>query len=160
MSSLYVLVFTQIISTTGFLLASGGMCLYFFIRGNYRQARALFVSAWLAILSTELLKNIFHTPRPSGALIETTSYAFPSGHAMGSLFLAIVVAHLARNQQPRIRYAIYGACALFPLAVGLSRLGFGVHTLLQVCAGYLVGALWATVFIHLSGHTFVMHKKK
>jgi undecaprenyl-diphosphatase len=145
-----VLVFTQIISTTGFLLVSGGMCTYFLVRKNYTQARALFVSAWLAILSTELLKNIFHTPRPSGALIATTGYAFPSGHAMGSLFLALVVAHLARNQQPRIRYALYAACLLFPLAVGLSRLGFGVHTLLQVCAGYVVGALWAGVFILLS----------
>ncbi len=160
MSSFYVLVFTQIISTTGFLLVSGGMCLYFFIRRNYIHAQALFVSALLAILSTELLKNIFHIPRPGGALIATTGYAFPSGHAMGSLFLAIVVAHLARNQQPRIRCAIYGACLLFPLAVGLSRLGFGVHSLLQVCAGYVVGALWAGAYVYLSGRTFVVHKKE
>lgn len=151
MSSLYIVVFTQIISTTGFLLVSGGLCFFLLMRKRYREARALFGSALLAILSTELLKNIFHTPRPSGALIETTGYAFPSGHAMGSLFLAIVVAHLARNQPPRIRYATYGACFLFPLAVGLSRLGFGVHSLLQVCAGYLVGALWAGAFIWFSG---------
>jgi len=155
MSSVYVFIFTNIISTTGFLIVSGGIFLYFLVQRNRTQARALFFATVLALLSTEILKETFHIPRPSGALIETTGYAFPSGHAMGSLFLALVVAYLVRHQTPAVRYSVWSMCTIFPLLVGLSRLQFGVHTPVQVFAGYLLGAFWAGIYVLLSRRRYI-----
>jgi undecaprenyl-diphosphatase len=69
--------------------------------------------------------------------------SFPSGHAMGSLVcygaLLVALLPLARPSHRR-RWVV--ATAILVLAIGLSRLGLGVHYASDVLGGYVLGTAW------------------
>jgi len=74
--------------------------------------------------------------------VEASGYAFPSGHASGVMFLAVVLEWYFRVVlQIRQLLLLRIALVLFVLAVGYSRLYLQVHTLDQVLAGFLVGGI-------------------
>lgn len=150
MDELLLFVFTGIASTEGFLIATGVILAAYLAQRNARNAVALFLSASGMILATNFLKEALRVARPDGALIEVTGYAFPSGHAAGSAFLALVVAYLARRFQNPMRYVVLATAVFAALAIGASRIAYQVHTPLQVAAGFVVGAAFAFLFIRFA----------
>lgn len=93
------------------------------------------------------LKDLFQTPRPSDraltVLIEEPSYAFPSGHAQGSLifwgYLALAV-----------RRAWFWIAALaLVLLISFSRLYLGIHFPHDVVGGLLIGLAVLALFVWL-----------
>jgi membrane protein DedA with SNARE-associated domain/membrane-associated phospholipid phosphatase len=99
-----------------------------------------------------LLKFLIRRPRPAGAeaFLNGTTFAFPSGHAVGSLvgygMLAYVIGSTwIEGDGGRIRLTI--ATAILIVAIGISRLYLGVHYFSDVVAGYAVGLLWLSVCI-------------
>jgi undecaprenyl-diphosphatase len=90
----------------------------------------------LSVLLTALVKYTVRRRRPEGewgALYRKTDpHSFPSGHASRTITLSMVV--LARD-------AVLAGILLvvWSLAVGFSRVALGVHFLLDVLAGYLLG---------------------
>jgi undecaprenyl-diphosphatase len=104
----------------------------------------LIVGHLMSVLLTSLLKYTVRRRRPEGewgALYRGTDpHSFPSGHATRTIILSVVV--LARD-------AILAGILLvaWSLEVGFARVVLGVHFLLDVVAGYLLGlaiglALW------------------
>jgi undecaprenyl-diphosphatase len=103
----------------------------------------------LTVLFTTIVKYAVRRKRPAGewgALYRKTDpHSFPSGHASRTLALTVVL--LARGQLwPGL------AAVAWTLLVGFARVVLGVHYLLDVLAGYLLGlgvgafaALWAAV---------------
>jgi undecaprenyl-diphosphatase len=94
-------------------------------------------AAFLAtVVLTTLVKYAVRRRRPAGdwgALYRKTDpHSFPSGHASRTVALAVVV--LARGML--LPGLLLG---LWSLLVGLSRIVLGVHYLLDVAAGYLLG---------------------
>jgi undecaprenyl-diphosphatase len=98
----------------------------------------------LSVLVTALVKYTVRRRRPEGewgAIYRRTDpHSFPSGHASRTITLSMVV--LARD-------AVLAGILLvaWSLAVGFARVALGVHYLLDVLAGYLLGlaiglALW------------------
>jgi undecaprenyl-diphosphatase len=97
-----------------------------------------------SVLFTTLLKYAVRRRRPEGewgALYRKTDpHSFPSGHASRTITLSLVV--LGRH------LVLAGVLlAVWSLAVGFARIVLGVHFLLDVLAGYLLGlalgvALW------------------
>ncbi|PGF16434.1 phosphoesterase PA-phosphatase [Natrinema sp. CBA1119] len=102
------------------------------------------------------LKHVFALPRPErvlvevGALPETvhplyqatataTGYGFPSGHALMTTVVYISLAEYLSVGTRRQRYL--GAAGLVT-AVCLSRVGLGVHYLVDVVAGVAVGLVF------------------
>ena len=87
-------------------------------------------------------KRLFARDRP--ALWESISpeatYSFPSGHAMGSMTLALVLVLLA--WPTRLRWWAVAAMAVFVPMVGLSRVYLGVHYPSDILAGWAAAALW------------------
>jgi undecaprenyl-diphosphatase len=146
MDSAYIFLFTKIASTEGFLVATLAIIMAFLFSKNARSAVALFASAAGVIIVVNLIKETLQVARPSAAVIEVTGYAFPSGHAAGSAFLAAVVIFLARNLSFPLRVAVTGTSIVAALAIGASRIGFQVHTPLQVLAGFAIGIFFAFVF--------------
>ena len=149
MSSQYIFVFTVPASTTGFVVLA---CLILFLlvaRRKVLAAGVFFLTTLGAVVSTQLLKEFFMVARPEGALIEAVGYAFPSGHAMGALYLALFAAYAASSFRKPLRYSLYFLAAAFALAIGLSRLQLGVHTPVQVLAGYLVAVFWMGAYVFL-----------
>lgn len=147
MDDLFLFVFTRIASTEGLLLVIGGICVVLFLRHRRQKLFKLLLATAGLIVSVQLVKNFFQIARPEGAFIETSGYAFPSGHAAGSLFLALVICSFASQLSSPLRYGVYIAAGLAALTIGISRMHFGVHTPFQIAVGFLFGAVWAGAYI-------------
>lgn len=87
-------------------------------------------------------KQFFSRDRPSlwQSIAPETSYSFPSGHAMGSMTLAMVLILLA--WPTRWRWPALVAMAAFVMMVGLSRVYLGVHYPSDILAGWMAAMAW------------------
>ena len=96
------------------------------------------------------IKDIFEAVRPEGvALIEQGGYSFPSGHAAGATLTFFMLMLLVRKKWMNI----FGLVMIF--LISLSRVYLGVHYLMDVIAGILIGSF--LVFIY---HKFLFDKIK
>ena len=104
------------------------------------------VFAAVAIIGSSLLnvaaKHVFARARPAlwTSIAPESTYSFPSGHAMGSMTLACVLACLAWNT--RWRWPVIAIGTLFALGVGTSRVYLGVHYPSDVMAGWAAAIAW------------------
>jgi membrane-associated phospholipid phosphatase len=132
-------------------------------------AVAVLMGAWLAVRRSWLrfgvwagtiaggaalelvLKAAFHRTRPvyAAEFIHRASWSFPSGHAMNSLIVYGLLAHvlLPHIESPAGRRALVAGAVVLIAAIGYSRLYLGVHYLSDVVAGFLAGGLWLLVCI-------------
>ncbi len=134
----------------GVLLAVGAFC---WIRGIEKAAtifQALLAFAGAAAL-VALLKLVLHIERPMGGVVETDGFSYPSGHATLSLLGYGLAAWLLGVKLAQRRALI--ACALvLALAIGISRVLLGVHTVADVVGGFLLGgAILLLSFAWLEG---------
>jgi undecaprenyl-diphosphatase len=92
----------------------------------------------LAALAVWVLKALFGVDRPEGALIAEQGFSYPSGHATLSLVGYGLAAWLweARLFQRR---ALIAYALTLALAIGISRVLLGVHTVADVAGGFLLG---------------------
>jgi len=107
---------------------------------------SLAVGFALSVLITTVIKYAVRRRRPAGdwgaMYRKTDPHSFPSGHASRTVTLAVIV--LARGLLlPGLLLVAWS------LLVGLARIVLGVHYLVDVAAGYLLGlavgaavALW------------------
>lgn len=84
------------------------------------------------------LKALIDRPRPPGALIETTSASFPSGHAIAASVTAIgLVVVLVPAACRRAHWTIIAAA--FATVMAMSRTYLGAHWATDVVAGACLG---------------------
>ncbi len=102
-------------------------------------AACAFIGSALLNLST---KQFFQRDRPTlwESVAPEHTFSFPSGHAMGSMTLAMVVFLLAWHT--RWRWPATIAALVFVLLVGLSRLYLGVHYPSDILGGWAAGMAW------------------
>ncbi len=88
-------------------------------------------------------KHAFARERPSlwESISPETTFSFPSGHAMGSMTIAVVVMLLAWHS--RWRWMAIGVMSFFVVMVGLSRVYLGVHYPSDILAGWAAASVWA-----------------
>jgi hypothetical protein len=112
------------------------LVLWFVDKRLARYLTAIFI---LGTWANDLLKDLFHTQRPSPEAVRVLrpeySYAFPSGHAMGPISFWGAVALAARRRW------VTAAVVAVVFLIGLSRLYIGVHWPLDVLGGWAIGAL-------------------
>ena len=87
-------------------------------------------------------KQLFQRDRPSlwESVSPETTFSFPSGHAMGSMTLAMVVILLA--WPTRWRWPTLLAAVVFALLVGFSRIYLGVHYPSDILGGWMAAMAW------------------
>jgi membrane-associated phospholipid phosphatase len=102
--------------------------------------------AGVAIIGSALLnlgaKQLFARQRPAlwDSIAPESTFSFPSGHAMGSITIAMVLVLLAWHT--RWRWWVTLPMAAFTLMVGLSRVYLGVHYPSDILAGWAVAIAW------------------
>ena len=108
--------------------------------------------AGVSIIGSALLnlgaKQLFARERPTlwESIAPEGTFSFPSGHAMGSITLAMVLVLLAWHT--RWRWWVTVPLAAFVAMVGLSRIYLGVHYPSDILAGWAVAIAW-TVGVYL-----------
>lgn len=105
------------------------------------SAFVLLVTAGSGLLNA-LSKGLFMRERPQlwPRLAEVHGWSFPSGHAMGSATLMLLLVLWA--WPGRLRYPVLFAALLFSAVVGGSRVYLGVHWPSDVVAGWLLATAW------------------
>lgn len=108
--------------------------------------------AGIAIIGSALLnqgaKQLFARARPTlwESIAPEDTFSFPSGHAMGSITLAMVLVLLAWHT--RWRWSVTLPMAAFVAMVGLSRVYLGVHFPSDILSGWAIAIAW-TVGVYL-----------
>lgn len=149
MNPILLFIFTKLASTAGLFVAIMVTVAWLLLQGHGETAANLFLTTIALTLTVTLLKKVFKVARPTRANLTLSSYAFPSGHAAGASFLAIVLILLTRELADPLRYLIVFIGSLTAFTVAYSRLHFKVHTLLQVTAGIVIGLLFSLLFATL-----------
>lgn len=108
----------------------------------------------VAMVLSQLLigpvKNIYQRPRPPLPLVETTSWSFPSGHAVATAAVAIALVFVLVPAGPRRRNLTLLA-ALGTVLMALSRLYVRAHWLSDVLAGAAMGAAVSILVLSVFG---------
>jgi len=114
------------------------------------RPRIVLALAWtlVAFLLDNVLKLLFHHPRPTEAMIALPdSHSFPSGHAVAASALYVTLALIAAGAERRTgpRRLLIASGVAVALLVAWSRVYLGVHYLSDVIGGLLVGSAGAIV---------------
>ena len=127
------------IAVTGFLL----------IDGKRGAAVLVLASVTGGVLLSSILKLGVDRPRPDLVphLIEEYTASFPSGHAMLSAVVYLMLGGLlSRVEGPRrIKIYVLSVSVILTFLIGLSRIYLGVHWPTDVLAGWCAGATWAVL---------------
>ncbi|CEG29628.1 phosphatase PAP2 family protein [Bacillus sp. B-jedd] len=100
----------------------------------------------------KLLKELIGRERPDlEHLVHVKSLSFPSGHAMVSSILYILIAYFLTREYTgrKAKFWIYGLSGSMILLIGASRVILNVHYPSDVIGGYAFGFIWASCWIYL-----------
>ena len=130
------------------VVALAALLVWRFVKlGRMRAAIILVVATAGAEALDQVLKLIFHRPRPEAffGFPDPITYSFPSGHAItAASFYGVLAAIVAAREGRRaVRAAVWCAAALTAAGIGLSRVYLGVHYPSDVVAGYAAAVVWA-----------------
>ena len=118
---------------------------------NWRFLNALLISVLGGEIFVWIIKNLIDRPRPPlvNALVNETTYSFPSGHTFVSLaFYGLLVYFVIQSEKNKFFKIIsfIGGLILI-LLVGLSRIYLGAHWPSDVLASFVSGAAWLSIII-------------
>ena len=128
----------------GVVPADIALTLSLLVARRWREATFAGVSLGGSALLNMATKQFFQRDRPAlwESIAPEHTFSFPSGHAMGSATLAMVVLLLCWHT--RFRWPVVVLAALFALAVGASRIYLGVHYPSDILGGWAAGVAWVS----------------
>lgn len=112
----------------------------------WRDAKYWLAAVLFGVLSVQILKYVFHMPRPIHLYSGIEANGFPSSHAaMGTVVYGFLAVLSARSFSPRWRWIPYAFAAFLVCSIAFSRLYLGAHWLADVAAGLSLGVAWITL---------------
>jgi len=154
----FFVIVTQLGGVIGIITLTLGLLAVLILRHKRRAAFVLALTVGGAALLNLILKLVFERSRPDlwEQLIVETSYSFPSGHAMLSAALGLVVIYIF--WATRYRWPVAVAASLYVLVIGLSRLYLGVHYPTDIVAGWLVSGAWLVAVVVVTNSQYLHGK--
>ena len=154
------------ISALGGLLSLGlltlAACGYLWLKQKLELALFVAISVGGGALVNTLLKGLIARPRPEIVPHETSAAlsSFPSGHAMMAavVFLTLGALLALSAEDARVKIYILVWSVLLTVSVGVSRIYLGVHGPTDVVAGWIAGAIWATLCLLVSRRVVLTHR--
>lgn len=149
-------VLMRVVTASGGIVAvslfTAGLVAALASRGRRCEATVVGVTVAMGVAISTVFKGVFGRVRPPAelALIPLPSSAsFPSGHAMGSMMLALSAGWVAWRtvKRPAARWAMVVALGAWAVLVGFSRVYLGVHWPSDVLASWLLGGAWFALVI-------------
>ncbi|MEK7628238.1 MAG: phosphatase PAP2 family protein [Patescibacteria group bacterium] len=149
----YIFTGVTLLADVRFILAAtvvASLALYLWHNRTY--IFPLWISVVGSTIFSVIVKEYVQRPRPDISLFVENSFSFPSGHAtVAMVFYGFLMYFLISRAQSQIyKFLVAFLGLLTVLAVGFSRVYFGVHYLSDVLGGYLVGMYWLLIAILLS----------
>ncbi len=138
-----------------FTLIAAGYCL---ARRHTPEALVLLAAMACAVLVVTPFKEWVALPRPTGGLVETEGFAYPSGHAAYAVVYIGIAVTLERVRDILAKAVLVISAAALTTAIALSRVYLRAHYLTDVIGGV---ALMATITAALAGLAFlVIHVRR
>lgn len=100
----------------------------------------------------QIIKHLVQRPRPDAIqLVEETSYSFPSGHSINSMFFYGMAIWLVWHYLPssKLRSVLIIVLAIPMMLIGPSRVYLGVHYPTDVIAGWCLGFVTIVIIIEI-----------
>ncbi|MCS4911587.1 phosphatase PAP2 family protein [Staphylococcus aureus] len=98
-----------------------------------------------------IMKKKLHRDRPYDHLIQDSGFSFPSGHALSSTMVIMILLFLILPQltQYVLRIILQIVIVVIWLSILVSRLYFHAHYFTDVLGGVTLGVLWIMISIHI-----------
>ncbi len=132
-----------------FLVPANILLLLFFLQKQQKQTALIVLIISTTSLGLKLLlKEVFHRPRPSSALVEgIKNFSYPSGHAMMSVafYGLLILLVLASEINKKWKQGLCVFLTLLILLIGLSRIYLRVHYVTDVISGYAFEIGWMSL---------------
>lgn len=125
---------------------------YMFMKNLKKESIILMSTMFLVVTITRIIKYLTLVERPLNGLIESTGYAYPSGHVTGSMvffsmLLYVFWGQISSNNNKKLLTILL---ILIALIVGFDRIYLNVHWLSDVIGGYLLGTfvISSTIYVN------------
>ena len=148
-SEIVAILFDPIILVVISILIAG-----FMFAKNKKKQSIFFISLiGVTAILIKGFKLVFNRARPLNALIQESSYSFPSGHVtMAVVFFGILAFLLLQSDKSKKlftwkMFSIISSIKIIILIIGLSRLYLRVHWFTDVLAGFILGGIMLTLGI-------------
>ncbi len=136
------------ISTLGFEIPIVAGLFIFILTLIKKHKKEALIFALIVLLAPSLngiLKRIIQRPRPLFyPLVATSSYSFPSGHAIGSFVFYVTLSYFVYHftKSKKLSAIAFAVSILLILLIGISRMYLGVHYPTDILAGWIGGLFW------------------
>ncbi len=127
--------------------------LFFFIFWDNKIKYKVTINLVVISLINNLLKVLIKRDRPYLAMINESSYSFPSGHTMAATFFygyLIYIVYKSKHSK-RVKISFITSFSLIATLIIFSRLYLGVHYPSDVLVGFLISLTYLLVVINYKG---------